>query len=200
MTNRDPRPGARVMRTKWIATLAVAAAAACSDSTGPSRPPDQLNILALAATAPPLLSTSTTFTACKGSSAEGRLFFVDLGGGPGEEFARLTIGSNSLLARPDGTPFADGECVDITMTVDDPTRVLVRLEPSGLRFSGADPARLRLDYGEAEGVSADVEAQIAIWRQEAPGQPFVRLGSAVFKDLKEVEAELQGFTRYALAY
>ncbi len=178
------------------------ATVACSDSTGPaqSRPPAQLNILHLAPTAPPLLATSTTFTACQGSGAEGRLFFNNGSGGEGQEFARLTFGNNTLLAKPDGTPFAPNECVQITMTLDDPTQVLVRLEPTGLKFSPVDPARLRLDYGEAEGVDSTVEAQIGIWRQEAAGAPFLRIGSAVFRDLKEVEASLLGFSRYALAY
>ena len=30
--------------------------------------------------------------------------------------------------------------------------------------------------------------------------PFVRVGSAVVKELKEIEAKLVGFSRYALAY
>ena len=45
-----------------------------------------------------------------------------------------------------------------------------------------------------------IEAQIAIWRQETDGAPFVQIGSAVLKDQKEVEGNLLGFSRYALAY
>ena len=176
--------------------------AACSDATAPveTRPPAQLNILRLLPTAPPLLADTTTFTACKGQGAEGRLVFNDGSGGEGEEFARLTLDGASLLTKPDGTPFAPGECVQITMALDDPTQILVRLEPSGLRFDPAHPAQLKLEYGEAEGVDSTVEAKIAIWRQETAGAPFVRLGSAVIKDLNEVEANLVGFSRYALAY
>jgi hypothetical protein len=178
------------------------ATVACSDATAPveTRPPAQLNILQLLPTAPPLLASSTTFRACKGTGAEGRLVFNDGSGGEGEEFARLTLDGASLLARPDGTPFAMGDCVDITMALDDPTQILVRLEPSGLRFDPAHPAQLKLEYGEAEGVDSNVEAQIGIWRQENPGDPFVRIGSAVVENLKEVNADLLGFSRYALAY
>jgi hypothetical protein len=185
-----------------LAIPVLLATVACSDSTGPveTRPPDQLNILRLLPTAPPLLATSTTFTACKGQGAEGRLVFNDGTGGEGEEFARLTLDGASLLARPDGTPFAAGDCVDITLALDDPTQVLVRLEPSGLRFDPAHPAKLKLDYGEAEGVDSTVEAQISIWRQETAGAAFVRIGSAVVESLKEVDADLLGFSRYALAY
>jgi hypothetical protein len=45
-----------------------------------------------------------------------------------------------------------------------------------------------------------IESTMAIWRQESPGDPFVRVGTAVVEDLEEAEAELQGFSRYALAY
>ncbi len=175
---------------------------ACSDSMGPvqSRPPAQLNILRLSPTAPPLLATSTTFNACNGSGAEGRLFFSDGTGGEGEEFARLTLHNNTLLAKPDGSPFGPNECIQITMALDDPTQVLVQLEPTGLRFNPVAPAELRLQYGEAEGVDSTVESQIAIWRQETAGAPFVQIGSALFKDQTEVEASLFGFSRYALAY
>lgn len=192
------------MGRRWIraAMPVLLATAACSDATAPveTRPPAQLNILRLLPTAPPLLANDTTFTACKGQGAEGRLVFNDGSGGEGEEFARLTLDGASLLTKPDGTPFAPGECVQITMALDDPTQILVRLEPSGLRFDPAHPAQLKLEYGEAEGVDSTVEAKISIWRQENLGDPFVRIGSAVIENLQEVDADLLGFSRYALAY
>lgn len=182
--------------------LAGLLAAACSDSTAPSRPPAELNILQLQPTAPPLLANSVSFQACQGQGAEGRLFFQNSSGGKGEEFARLTLGGESLSRKPDGTPIGAGECVTITMSIADPQSrdLLVQLEPSGLGFDPAHPAQLRLDYGQAEGVDSTVEDRIAIWRQEHPGDPFVEIGSAVFKDVEEVEASLLGFSRYALAY
>ena len=51
-----------------------------------------------------------------------------------------------------------------------------------------------------DGEDDDIENTMAIWRQETPSDPFVRVGTAVVKDLKEAEAELTGFSRYALAY
>lgn len=194
--------GIRILRP--VAMIAGALTLACNDAVAPSRSQfdlqSQLNILRLAPTAPPLLTTSTTFQACQGSGAEGRLVFNNGSGGEGQEFARLTLDNNTLLAKPDGTLFAPNECIQITMTVDDPTQVLVRLEPTGLHFNPADPAQLKIQYGEAEGVDSTVETQIAIWRQESAGAPFAEIGSAVLKDLKEVEASLLGFSRYALAY
>jgi hypothetical protein len=45
-----------------------------------------------------------------------------------------------------------------------------------------------------------LELTLSIWRQESPGDPFVKLGSLLVDDLEEIEAELEGFSRYALAY
>ena len=44
------------------------------------------------------------------------------------------------------------------------------------------------------------ERRIAIWRQELPGQPWVRLSSRVELSLDEVEADILSFTSYALAF
>jgi hypothetical protein len=41
---------------------------------------------------------------------------------------------------------------------------------------------------------------LSIWRQEAAGQPWLKLVSAVVSDSKRVDADLGGFTGYALAY
>ncbi|HEU5171762.1 MAG TPA: hypothetical protein VFU46_14535 [Gemmatimonadales bacterium] len=174
---------------------------ACSDATGPEpRQPGQLNIVRLASTAPPLLANSVTFTACRGSGVEGRLFYDNGSGGEGEEFAKLKIDSNTLLRRPDGTLFGPDECVDITMSVPDPTKLEIELQPAGLVFNAAKPAELKIEYAEAEGITDDIEAQLAIWRQESPGQPYTRLGTLILDDLDEAEAELLGFSRYALSY
>jgi hypothetical protein len=189
-------------RSLVLMLLAGALVAGCSDSTAPSRPQTDLNILQLLPTAPALLQNSVSFEACQGQGTEGRLFFQNNSGEEGEEFARLTLDGNSLLAKPDGTPFGSGECVTVTMSLADPLSrdLLIQLEPSGLRFDPAHPAQLRLDYGEAEGVDSDIENRIAIWRQEKAGDPFVQIGSAVLKDQRKVEANLTGFSRYALAY
>jgi len=180
------------------------------DDPGATRPPDELTILSLAANAPPLFQSSVTFWAVRGEDREGRLYFSDGQGQPGEEYVRLKIDAASLLARPDGTPFAVGDSVQITMTAVDPTRILFQFEPAGLTFSSASPADLEIEYqeadddfdedGDVDGDDDDIETRLGIWRQGAIGQPFVRLGSAVIEDLEEIEAELTSFSRYAIAY
>ena len=73
-----------------------------------------------------------------------------------------------------------------------------------------EPAELKIHYDHANGdlnddgsVDAEddsLESTLSIWRQEQPGDPFVRLTSVLSVELDEAEAELTGFSRYALAY
>jgi hypothetical protein len=193
-------------------TAVLLGAGSCADeSTGPTeKPPAELNILRLPANHPPFERTSVSFWARVNQSREAKIYFLNASGQRGEEFARLKIDSGSLLARPDGTAFASSDSILITMTVVDPSRVLVELQPAGLRFRSDKPAELKLDYGEADddydddgdidGDDDRVEQQFAIWRQEKAGEAFLRLGSVKVEDLKEIEAKLVSFSRYAIAY
>lgn len=194
----------------------VALAAACSsDNTGPTnpvqmRPPGQLNIITLAQNSPPVWNPTVTFWALKGEDREARIFFQDATGGRGEEYLRLTIRDDALLARPDGTPFAVGDSILITVTVVDPQEILFELEPSGLAFDPAEPAELEIDYGEADTdfnhdglVDAEddvIESELSVWRQELPGGPFEKVASVLIEEFTEIKADLLGFSRYAIAY
>jgi hypothetical protein len=203
------------MRTRFLLLLApLAALLACSDSSGTdggdSKPPAELNIVGLSADAPPLYNAEASFYAVKGRDAETRIYFQDEVGGPGEEYLRLRIDAPSLQARPDGSPIAEGDSVLITIRVVDPAKMLFEMEPSGLAFSPDKPAELKIRYEEARGDLNDdgrvdseddhIENTMAIWRQETPSDPFVRVGTAVVKEFEEADAELTGFSRYALAY
>lgn len=201
------------MRTR---TLLVAATLtgllACSDSSGPdtSKPPAELTVVRLADNSPPLFNPEVSFYALRGEDREARIFFQNQEGGEGEEYLRLRVNAPSLRALPDGTPIAVGDSVLITVRVVDPKQMLFEMEPSGLTFDPAQPAELKIHYDQAGGDLNDdgsvdteddnIENTMAIWRQETPTDPFVRVGTAVVKDLEEAEAELQGFSRYALAY
>lgn len=201
-------------RHAWPLLLALAAATACGDDgTGPDPdevPADQLNILRLDGTAPPLVSSEATFWARTDEDREVRLFFQDEVGGEGEEYLRLKIPAGALLRRPDGTGFAAVDSVEVTVRVVDPARILFELEPAGLQFDPDRPAELRLDYAEADddlnddGVvdveDEELELELAIWRQASPGAPFVRLFTLQAEELDELEADLPGFSRFAIAY
>lgn len=202
------------MRTRYLLLVApLAALLACSDSSGPTdttKPPAELNIVGLSDEAPPLFNPEVSFYAVKGEDREARIFFQDDQGNPGEEYLRLRIDAPTLRAHPDGSPIAEGDSVLVTVRVVDPQQMLFEMEPSGLAFSDDKPAELKIRYVEARGdlnddgsvdsEDANIENTMAIWRQETPSDPFVRVGTAVVKDLEEAEADLTGFSRYALAY
>ncbi len=197
------------MRTASL--LLAASLLGCSDTSAPEvKPPAELTILRLAPASPALFNPADSFYARKGEDRELRIFFEDEAGGAGEEYLRLRVDAPALLARPDGTPFATGDSVLITVRVVDPARILFQLEPTGLTFSADGPALLKIQYdradddldddGDLDADDASLEGLLAIWRQELPGDPFVRLGSARLEDLEEIEAELQSFSRYAIAF
>jgi hypothetical protein len=126
------------------------------------------------------------------------------------EFARFRVEDRSLVNRPDGTPIAQGDSLLITLQVVDTLKLITEFSPQGLRFSSSRPARLWLKFGEADPDlngdgkvdSADTALLLAlrIWRQEQPGDPWTLLPSSVDTMSKEVEADILGFTRYALSY
>ncbi len=200
---------------RWSVMFGGVVLLGCSSTTTEPPPPDirdpaALNILQLAQNAPPLWNSQASFYAIRGEDREARLFFQDAVGGQGEEYMRLKIPDAALLTRPDGTPFAVGDSILITVTVVDVQQILFELEPSGLRFDPAKPAELDIEYqeagddydqdGDVDAEDDQIETELAIWRQEVVGGVFERLGSVKFEDLKEIDVELTGFTRYAIAY
>ena len=198
-----------------LLAVCAGAAASCSDSSSPSdgggsKPPSELNVVHVSPASTPLVSTTVSFYAVRGQNSEGSISFQGTGGAEGEEFVRLRLDANTLLALPDSTPILPGDSVLITLTVVDPTEMLFDLQPTGLQFSPADPAELKIHYDHADGDLNDdgvsnslddaLERTLAIWRQENPGDPFVRLTSTLTIETDEATADLTGFSRYALAY
>lgn len=206
------------MPLRRLTILLLALALACSDSGGPDdgggtiKPPSELTILRLAEGSPPLFNPVMSFYAVRGESREGEISFVDdeRPGEPGEKYLELKVDGEALAAGPDGSPFAEGDSVLITVRVVDAARLLFEFEPAGLTFDPSRPAELKIHYdhadddldedGDVDPNDATLELTIGIWRQENDRDPFQRLGSLLIDDLEEVEAELGGFSRYALAY
>jgi hypothetical protein len=182
--------------------------AACGDSTAPEvkRNETDLHFVRLSASAPPLSGTVVTLWAKRGTDREVRVGYQ----GSSEDYVRLRVGKDALSQRPDGSTIAVGDSVLITMIVIDPTKFIVQFQPAGLRFSSSSPARLKFEFNHADqdlddnGVidasDASLRTQLAIWRQEAPGLPWVKLSSKVEVESDEVSADLLGFSGYALAY
>lgn len=206
------------MPLRRLMILPLALTLACNDSGGPDdddddvKPPSELTILRLSESSPPLFNPVASFWAVRGENRDVEISFVDdeNPSQPGEEYLELEVDAEALLAYPDGTFFVEGDSVLITVRVVDPDRLLFEFEPAGLTFSPNRPAELKIHYdhadddldedGDVDGDDEDLELTIAIWRQENPGDPFERLGSLLIDDLEEIDAELEGFSRYALAY
>jgi hypothetical protein len=195
------------------ALLLVGIAACSSDSTSPgdgSRPPSDLNIVRLSSASPELFNPEESFYAVRGEDREVRISFQDAGGGEGEEFLRLRVRPGSLQGNPDGTPIADGDSVLITVRVVDPANILFEMEPAGLTFNSSEPAELKIHYNHADHdfnedgavnlFDDQIKNQLSIWRQETPNDPFSKLGSVNVEESEEINADILGFTRYAIAY
>lgn len=203
---------ARGFRCLLLAVL-LGTVGSCSDGNGPNdgtKPPSELNVIHVAPTSTPLFNPSDSFYAKRGEDREVRIFFQDETGHQGEEYLRLRVNAQSLLALPDGTPILEGDSVLIHVNVVDPAEMLFELTPSGLQFNPLEPAELKIHYDHAYGdlnddgrVDAEddsLESTLSIWRQEQLGDPFVRLTSVLSVEIDEAVADLTGFSRYALAY
>jgi len=197
-----------------LALTGVAFAIGCgaADSTAPEqRSSIDLRLLTVAPTAPLLATTTTSFYAVRGKNAGADLWYhAQPGRSDSTKFLEFRLGGASLDRRPDGTAFADGDSVLITITVVSPTNLIVDFQPSGLKFSAKDPARLKMFFGECgddlnrdgQVTSADdaIQQQLSIWRQETLTSPWIKVSSVVVKENKEIDAQLGGFTGYAVAY
>lgn len=198
-------------RTIALAALAAALAAALllggcerggTDSPPGVVPDAQFVVVRQASNAPSLAAREATFWAKAGDNAEVRIPYTT-----GENCLEFKIPGNGLLRRPDGTAFRRGDSIQVTIRVLDPNSFKFEFQPSGLRFDPGHPAELRMRYryadpdlnGDGRVDSADESSRLAIWRQEADGQPWVRIGTVRDADADEVRADLQGFTKYAMA-
>ncbi|HEX6308572.1 MAG TPA: hypothetical protein VFZ69_10320 [Longimicrobiales bacterium] len=200
------------MKTWKLLVMCAAVASGCGDSTGPAPGVDEteLEFLRFPSDLLPLVTTQASFWAVKG---ENRLLLMrylpEQPGEEGEEFLEFRVEAESLLRRPDGSLFQDGDSVQITVQVSPDGRFLFEFEPSGLRFDPDRPARLKVVYRRTEGdldddgdvdqEDRDLELRLRLWRQESPGAPWYPVGSIRFDDAKEIEGRIGSFTGFAIA-
>jgi hypothetical protein len=201
-------------RRVMFAMLCVLATACGSDSTTPTgggTNENDLRFLHVAADAPPLAQATTTFWAIRGRETEGTIWYHRRPDRPDStEFVEFRVPDRALVQRPDGTPIAEGDSLQITITVVDPVRLIVEFQPAGLQFAADRPARLKIDYHEAsEDINDDghvddndtaLKSQLSIFRQEQPGDPWFMQSSISLEESDEVEADIAGFTRYAIGF
>lgn len=161
-------------------------------------------------TAPAIANPTITFWAKRGVDATVLMYYAPR---PGQTdstvFLRFRVRKKSLAFYPNGTAFANGDSVQITISFVDAATRTVEFQPAGLRFSLGDPASLKLSYLEADddynqdGVVNSADTQLSrsfkIWKLHPPN-PWQPQTSKVSLSLHEVESSVFDFTSYAIAY
>jgi hypothetical protein len=170
---------------------------------------DQLTILQVDASAPPLIDTDVSFWAVRGQTREVEIRYQSVGLYPNGKCLRFVVPPQALQQRADGSPIANGDSVLISIHVVDASRYLFEFDPAGLRFDPLHPARIEVRHawtaadangdGIVDGKDASLKTRMAIWRQERPWDLWTRLPVSRFPDLQEIHANITGFTRFALA-
>jgi hypothetical protein len=201
--------------SRALLIVALATGLSCTESTAPDaeteRAPTDLRLLAAPHSAPPLAATQASFYAVKGRSTGVDIWYRPAAGrSDSTKYLEFRVGSNSLDRRPDGSPIAAGDSVLISLIVTDPTHFIVEFQPSGLKFSAGDQPTLKISFaacgddlnydGKIDDTDAAMLSSLALWRQEGPFQPWFKMTSSVTASLKEINAQLGGFTGYAIEY
>jgi hypothetical protein len=203
------------VRSRWWPLLLVIAAVfpACDDPGAPLEEgvdESELTFLRFPAALRPLVSPGGSFYAVKGDSRELVLLYQpEEPGEDGEEFLEFKVPGDALLRRPDGSLFEEGDSILITVQVADDGRFLFDFQPSGLQFDPEHAPRLHISYEALEGDLDDdddmdedddaFEDEIGLWRQEVTGGPWFPVGSIKLEDFDEIDAEIFGFTGFAIA-
>lgn len=167
--------------------------------------------LRLDANAPTLGQKVVQMWVVNGVQREVEIWYHPRAGQPDStRFLRFRVDRRSLLLRPDGTPIAPGDSILITISVVDSVRQQVQFSPAGLRFAPGRPAKLWLWYLEADhDFNADgsldaadraIEKMLGMYRLEAGASVWERIASVLRIAEDEVQANIGGFTTYAVAY
>ena len=169
------------------------------------------NFLRPAANAPTIANPVVRFWAKRGVATTAEMFYHRVAGRRDSTvFFSLRFKGRTLARRPDGTAFGDRDSVLVTLTLVDARRGIVDCQPSGLRFAADAPARLRINFTEADddlngdgrvnATDALLTRALSVWRRESAAAPWTRVASRVDVGAHEVEAEINGFTGYAIAW
>ena len=173
--------------------------ARASGSGGSAQTSDDPTFLQASPSAPPIANPVISFWAVKGIDRSVKMVYQSRPGhNDSTTFLFFRVRQQSLVNRADGTRLANGDSVLITVTLVDPVQLKVDFQPSGLRFSNSHPAVLKLSY--AETIAPGALNTLQIWCRENPLAPWLPLSSVVFSETDEVQADISGFTGYALAY
>lgn len=156
-------------------------------------------------TGPPLDQFQVSFWAVRGQPSSVLINYVGSVAAP-QPFLRLDVTDPTFV--PGRGNLAVGDSVLLTVTVD-PVHVLVQLEPSGVQFG--QPSALSIWYGGAggdlngDGVADSTDAGIEggllkVFYQEDVADPWTGISSVQSATDRTFTAQLQHFSRYAVAW
>ena len=192
-----------------LATLVIFAStgitAGCGDGSFdprivPTRVPAELNILQLPAV-PTLVNDSVGFWAVRGKDRSVEIFYADSLGQPADRLLSFEVADNGLEKYPDGSKFEGNDSVFISIRVTNPATLAFDFAPSGLRFKKDHPAKITVGYGRAtNAATGDTVSAFGIWMQEQANGSYIMLKSRIHAAQQEVEADVPGFSRYAVAF
>ena len=197
---------------RLLCVVAAVAFGACTDNSGPGGVDDtRLSIVRQDSLAPPLIAARDSFWAKVGDGRELRMFYQGAQpGDTGDEFLRFEISDDGLYRKPDGSAFQAGDSILITVTVVDPLRFLLEFTPANLQFNPEHPARLRIRYahadkdfdddGDVDAADNDIEIELDLWRRNAAGALWFKVGAVKFEELDEIDANIRTFSQYAVAW
>jgi hypothetical protein len=178
--------------------------------TGGSGSGVSITFLSTGADAPALAQDSVAFYAVQGEDREVEIDYASSGGSSASRFLRFKVRHGTQIVLPNGTELAEGDSVLITITVPNPTTLLTKFEPAGLRFVGGGSARLNLSYIEVDddlngdglvnAADSAIEQALSLFRRESSGAPWIKVSGTLSTSLDEIEAEIGGFTNYVIAY
>jgi len=130
--------------------------------------------------------------------------------GSWQPYVWFTIPKDGLSRRPDGTAFAEGDSVLITVAIDT-TSLVVRFEPTGLEFNPMAPAQLNVWYtgadpdldgsGAVDGADSRIEEEmLGVWVQEFAADPWTLVTTVQSIPSKRFSAYLSHFSDYAVSW
>jgi len=168
------------------------------------------HVTALSSTGEPQLKTyELSFWAVRGRETK---VDIDYLGDAQQTGALLTfrLPSHGLERRPDGSRIAWGDSVEITIDID-PATLLVRFQPSGLRFNRWAPAQLEMWYGAAggdldsDGVvgasdSSIRQTRLGLYYQQESGQLWYPISSMHDTGREWFKTYLYHFSGYVVSW
>jgi hypothetical protein len=195
-----------MLMKRWCCLFVLGALAlGCSDDpTDPDGgvPEGELVFMRFASTNA-VTTRQASFWAKRGEDRRLEIDYAD-----GEEFLEFEVRDESLLRRPDGTVFQNGDSILITVTLDNSDRIILDFQPSGLVFNPLEPAQLEINYqqndpdidddGDHDDDDLDLEAAMRIWQREQAGAPWLPLAT-VRIDEDDLRAGVLSFTGFAMA-